>query len=118
MVSAALQICHRRTRLLLPMIFVLAAATSAVGPGGILATAMIAPFAMSAGLRIGQTPFLISVMVCHGALAGFLSCVVLPPSRSTVAEGCRVRAGEIAGSVAGVRSTAQTCARQPCRWSR
>src|SRR3954466_7118620 len=31
-------------------------------------------------------------------VAGFLSCV-LPPSRSTVAEGCRVRAGEIAGSV-------------------
>src|SRR3954470_14104913 len=48
-------------------------------------------------------------------VAGFLSCVVLPPSWPTVAEGCRVRAGEIARLVAGVRSTAQTCARRPCR---
>lgn len=55
------------------MLFLLTAAASAIGPGATLATALIAPFAMSAGSRIGQGPFLISIMVCHGAGAGFLS---------------------------------------------
>jgi di/tricarboxylate transporter len=75
------------------MIFVLAAATSAVGPGGILATALIAPFAMSAGARIGQTPFLISLMVGHGAMAGFLS----PFSTTGAVAGALMEAAGLAG---------------------
>lgn len=62
-----------RPWLLAPTFFLIAATTSTVGPGGILATALIAPFAMTAGLRAGLSPFLIALMVCHGAMAGFLS---------------------------------------------
>lgn len=72
-VRRALRACHGRTRMLLPMIFVLAATTSAAGPGAILSTALLAPFAMSAGTRIGLTSFLIAVVLCHGSGAGFLS---------------------------------------------
>jgi di/tricarboxylate transporter len=59
--------------MLLPMVFLLTAATAAVGPGATLAVALIAPFAMSAATRLGYTPFLVSVVVCHGSGAGFLS---------------------------------------------
>jgi di/tricarboxylate transporter len=63
----------RRPWLLPPTFFLMAAATCAVGPGGILSTALIAPFAMTAGLRAGLSPFVIALMVCHGSMAGFLS---------------------------------------------
>jgi hypothetical protein len=60
-IGQALRVCGNRGLLMPPTFFVLAAVTSAIGPGGILATALIAPFAMNAGVRAGLSPFLISV---------------------------------------------------------
>jgi len=62
-----------RSWLLIPLLFVLTVVTSAVGPGSILAVALISPFAMTAGRAIGVSPFVVSAMVSHGAMAGFLS---------------------------------------------
>ncbi len=44
-----------------------------VGPGAILATALVAPFAMTTGVRAGLPPLLIALMVANGANAGNLS---------------------------------------------
>jgi hypothetical protein len=72
-VAHALRLCRGRAPLLPPMFFLLAAASAMIGPGAILATALIAPFAMSAGTAAGLPPFLIALMVCNGANAGNLS---------------------------------------------
>lgn len=72
-IRKALRLTGGRARLLPPMFFVLAAAAAMVGPGAILSTAFIAPFAMNAGLRAGLSPFLIALMVCNGANAGNMS---------------------------------------------
>jgi hypothetical protein len=69
----ALRLCRRRTSLLPALFFALAAAVATVGPGAILSTAFVAPFAMNAGTRAGLSPFLIALMVCNGANAGNLS---------------------------------------------
>jgi di/tricarboxylate transporter len=44
-----------------------------VGPGAILSTALVAPFAMNAGTRAGVPAFLVALMVANGANAGNLS---------------------------------------------
>jgi di/tricarboxylate transporter len=43
------------------------------GPGAILATALVAPFAMTTGSAAGVPPFLIALLVANGANAGNLS---------------------------------------------
>lgn len=59
---------------LLPILFfVFAALFSALGPGAISATALIAPLALATGLRAGAGAFLLALMVCNGANAGHLS---------------------------------------------
>ena len=72
-IRRALRVCAGRVRLLPPMFFGIAAAAAMIGPGAILSTAFVAPFAMNAGLRAGLSPFLIALMVCNGANAGNLS---------------------------------------------
>lgn len=62
-----------RTSLLPILFFVFAALFSALGPGAISATALIAPLALTTGLRAGAPPFLLALMVCNGANAGHLS---------------------------------------------
>jgi hypothetical protein len=69
----ALRLCRGQAVLLPPMFFLLAAVLAMVGPGAILSTALIAPFAMSTGTRAGVPPFLIALMVGNGANAGNLS---------------------------------------------
>jgi hypothetical protein len=69
----ALRLCHGRAVLLPPAFFLLAACLAMVGPGAILSTALVAPFAMSAGTRAGVPAFLIALMVGNGANAGNLS---------------------------------------------
>jgi di/tricarboxylate transporter len=44
-----------------------------IGPGAILSTALVAPYAMSVGTRAGVPTFLIALMVANGANAGNLS---------------------------------------------
>jgi Na+/H+ antiporter NhaD/arsenite permease-like protein len=59
---------------LLPILFfVFALVFSAMGPGAILASALIAPLAMATGLRAGASPLLLVLMVANGANAGNLS---------------------------------------------
>lgn len=69
----AIRLCGTRTALLPVMFFVLAALLAMIGPGAILATALVAPFAMNSGVRAGVPPFLIALMVANGANAGNLS---------------------------------------------
>lgn len=59
---------------LLPILFFLfAMAFSALGPGAISSSALIAPLAMTTGLRAGASPLLLALMVANGANAGNLS---------------------------------------------
>ena len=69
----ALRLCRGHAVLLPPAFFLLAAVLAMVGPGAILSTALVAPFAMSTGARAGVAPFLIALMVGNGANAGNLS---------------------------------------------
>jgi di/tricarboxylate transporter len=60
----------------LPVLFFLAGfAVSAVGPGAIASTALVAPLAMGLAARAGAPAFLCALMVCNGANAGNLSPV-------------------------------------------
>lgn len=68
-----LRLARGRGAVLPVVFFVLAALVAMVGPGAILATAIVAPFAMTAGVRAGVSPFLIALMVGNGANAGNLS---------------------------------------------
>jgi di/tricarboxylate transporter len=59
---------------LLPILFFLFAMLfSAMGPGAISASALLAPLAMATGLRAGASPLLLVLMVANGANAGNLS---------------------------------------------
>lgn len=69
----ALRLCGGRAVLLPVAYFGLAALLALIGPGAILATALVAPFAMSTGVRAGVPPLLIAVLVGNGANAGNLS---------------------------------------------
>ena len=62
-----------RTGLLPILFFLFAALFSALGPGGIAAAALVAPLAMTTGLRVGAPAFLLALMVGNGANAGNLS---------------------------------------------
>ena len=69
------RLCGGRAALLPLAFFLIAGFVSSVGPGGIAATALVAPLAMAAGVRAGVPPFLIALMVANGANAGNLSPV-------------------------------------------
>ena len=71
--SRAIGWCGGRVARLPLMFFVLAALLSAVGPGAVASTAMVAPVAMSVGAGAGIPPFLSALMVANGANAGNLS---------------------------------------------
>lgn len=63
----------RDPRFVPPLIFLLAALLSGVGPGAVAATALMAPLAMAIGLRAGASAFLVALMIANGANAGNLS---------------------------------------------
>lgn len=71
------RLCGHRTALLPLAFFLLTFALSAIGPGAIAGTAIVAPLAMSAGIAAGVPPFLLALMVGVGANAGTLSPVSL-----------------------------------------
>lgn len=63
---------------LLPLIFfALTFALSALGPGNIAATALIAPVGLAVATRAGVSPLLMTIMICTGANAGAFSPVAL-----------------------------------------
>jgi di/tricarboxylate transporter len=63
----------RDARFVPPLIFVLGAILSGIGPGAVAATALLAPLAMAVGLRAGASSFLVALMIANGANAGNLS---------------------------------------------
>jgi di/tricarboxylate transporter len=76
---------------LIPIIFfVLALVVSAVGPGNIAATALLAPVAMAVAGRVGISAFLMAIMICNGASAGAFS--PFAPS-GIIANGLMAKAG-------------------------
>ncbi len=71
------RLCGHRTALLPLAFFLLTFMLSAIGPGAIAGTAIVAPLAMSAGVAAGVPPFLLALMVGVGANAGTLSPISL-----------------------------------------
>lgn len=71
------RLCGHRTAILPVGFFLLTFVLSAIGPGAIAATAIMAPLAMSAGVAAGVPAFLLALMVGVGANAGTLSPVSL-----------------------------------------
>jgi hypothetical protein len=69
----ALRVCRGRAALLPLFFFSLAALLAMAGPGAILSTALVAPFAMSTGASARVPMFLTALMVANGANAGNLS---------------------------------------------
>jgi len=69
----ALRLCRGRSSMLPLLFFCLAALLAMAGPGAILSTALIAPFAMSTGASARVPVFLTALMVANGANAGNLS---------------------------------------------
>lgn len=69
----ALRIAGGRAALLPLIFFALSALLAMAGPGAILSTALMAPFAMNTGVRAGVPPFLIALMIGNGSNAGNLS---------------------------------------------
>jgi Na+/H+ antiporter NhaD/arsenite permease-like protein len=73
MARRAVSLARGDRRLLPILFFVIAFALSAVGPGAIVATALVAPPAMAMGGRARLSPLLVALMVTNGACAGTLS---------------------------------------------
>ena len=68
-----LGLARGRSRLIAPVLFLIAGALSTIGPGAIISVALTAPVAMAIALRAGIPPFLTALMVTNGANAGNLS---------------------------------------------
>lgn len=60
-------------RFVSPLIFLMGAVLSGIGPGAVAATALMAPVATAIGLRSGASAFLVALMIANGANAGNLS---------------------------------------------
>jgi Na+/H+ antiporter NhaD/arsenite permease-like protein len=65
--------CRGNVGLMPIMFFLLTFALAAVGAGNIASAALLAPMAMAVAQRAGIPPFLMTIMVAHGTLAGALS---------------------------------------------
>jgi Na+/H+ antiporter NhaD/arsenite permease-like protein len=78
--GAAMRLARGNSALLPVVFFALTFGLSAIGPGNIAATAMVAPIAMAAAVRMGVNPLLMAIMVCTGANAGAFSPVSLTGS--------------------------------------
>jgi di/tricarboxylate transporter len=65
--------CRGNVGLIPVAFFGLALAIASTGAGNIAAAALVAPLAMSAAARVGIPPFLMTLMVAHGSVAGALS---------------------------------------------
>ena len=71
--AVAVRVCRGNRGLVPVAFFVLALAFASIGAGNVAAAALIAPTAMATAHRSRISPFLMMIMVCHGANAGALS---------------------------------------------
>lgn len=72
-VRLALRGCRGNKGLMPIVFFGLSLSVASIGAGNIAAAALIAPLAMSVADRAGISPFLMTLMVAHGCVAGALS---------------------------------------------
>jgi len=70
---AAMRGCRGNVGLMPVMFFVLAFVLSSVGAGSVPGAALVAPTAMAVAARTGISPFLMTIMVSHGCIAGGMS---------------------------------------------
>jgi di/tricarboxylate transporter len=70
---AAMHGCRGNVGLMPVMFFVLAFGLASVGAGSVPAAAIVAPTAMAVAARTGISPFLMTIMVSHGCIAGGMS---------------------------------------------
>ncbi len=71
--SRALALARGRARPLPPLLFAAACVLSSIGPGAIIAVALLIPLAMPAATRAGVPRFLTALAVANGANAGNMS---------------------------------------------
>jgi len=72
-VRVALRGCRGNAGWIPIVFFVLSMCIASIGAGNIAAAALIAPLAMAVAQRAGISPFLMTLMVGHGCIAGALS---------------------------------------------
>ncbi|HRE27429.1 MAG TPA: SLC13 family permease, partial [Anaerolineales bacterium] len=75
--GAALKLAHGHPARLPVIFFLITLVFSAIGPGNIAGTAMIAPIGMAVAARAGINPLLMAIMICTGANAGAFSPIAL-----------------------------------------
>ncbi len=75
--GAALSIARGQPAWLPVIFFAITLVFSAIGPGNIAATAMIAPIGMAIAVRAGINPLLMAIVICTGANAGAFSPIAL-----------------------------------------
>ena len=85
-----LRLARGNARVVPILFFFGACALSAVGPGAISTTALLAPIGMVMGERAGVSPFLTALMISNGANAGNLSPI---SSVGVIANGAMAKAG-------------------------
>jgi Na+/H+ antiporter NhaD/arsenite permease-like protein len=73
LVHVAVRECRGNTGLIPILFFGLSCGVASVGAGNIAAAALVAPLAMAVGERARIPPFLMTIMVAHGCIAGALS---------------------------------------------
>lgn len=73
MAHRAVGLARGRTRLIPPILFVVAFVLSSVGPGSITTVALLIPMAMAVGTKAGVPRFLTALAVANGANAGNMS---------------------------------------------
>jgi di/tricarboxylate transporter len=72
-VRTALRVCQGNTGWVPVVFFVLSAGIASIGAGNIATAALLGPLAMAVGERAKIPPFLLTIMVAHGCVAGALS---------------------------------------------
>jgi di/tricarboxylate transporter len=72
-VQVAVRACRGSAGLIPILFFGIALAVASIGAGNIAAAALVAPLAMTVADRARIPPFLMTLMVAHGAIAGALS---------------------------------------------
>jgi di/tricarboxylate transporter len=72
-VQTALRACRGNAGWIPIVFFILSMSIASIGAGNIAAAALIAPLAMAVAQRAEISPFLMTLMVAHGSIAGALS---------------------------------------------
>ena len=89
-VRAALRVCRGNTGWVPIVFFGLSAGIASIGAGNIATAALVGPLAMAVAERTKVPPFLLTIMVAHGCVAGALSPIA---PTGIIANGLMARMG-------------------------